>query len=153
MAQRPRAPHALQERSPAPRGRAQQGGACPLPGRQDGNHRSPARAAERDRHANAGGAARDGHRTRVGAAQFPDPGECRAPGSASMKRGAIALALGIAGLTAGAGYGLYWFGMSRGMQMAEAPASGKKALYWYDPMVPGQRFEKPGKSPCMDMKL
>ena len=33
------------------------------------------------------------------------------------------------------------------------PASGKKVLYWHDPMVPGQRFDKPGKSPFMDMQL
>jgi Cu(I)/Ag(I) efflux system membrane fusion protein len=26
-------------------------------------------------------------------------------------------------------------------------------LYWYDPMVPQQHFEKPGKSPFMDMQL
>ncbi|WP_332767629.1 efflux RND transporter periplasmic adaptor subunit [Phenylobacterium sp.] len=35
---------------------------------------------------------------------------------------------------------------------APAPA-GRKVLYWYDPMVPGQRFDKPGKSPYMDMAL
>lgn len=29
----------------------------------------------------------------------------------------------------------------------------RKVLYWYDPMVPGQRFDKPGKSPFMDMPL
>lgn len=29
----------------------------------------------------------------------------------------------------------------------------RKALYWYDPMVPGQKFDKPGKSPYMDMEL
>src|SRR5258707_3412327 len=35
-----------------------------------------------------------------------------------------------------------------------APASaGKKVLYWHDPMVPGQKFDKPGKSPFMDMQL
>jgi Cu(I)/Ag(I) efflux system membrane fusion protein len=35
-----------------------------------------------------------------------------------------------------------------------APAdAGRKVLYWYDPMVPTQRFEKPGKSPFMDMQL
>ncbi len=28
-----------------------------------------------------------------------------------------------------------------------------KILYWYDPMVPGQKFDKPGKSPYMDMEL
>ncbi len=31
--------------------------------------------------------------------------------------------------------------------------SGKTVLYWYDPMVPGQKFDKPGKSPFMDMQL
>ena len=35
-----------------------------------------------------------------------------------------------------------------------ASASGdKKVLYWHDPMVPGQRFDSPGKSPFMDMQL
>jgi Cu(I)/Ag(I) efflux system membrane fusion protein len=33
------------------------------------------------------------------------------------------------------------------------PANGRKVLYWQDPMVPGQRFDKPGKSPYMDMPL
>ena len=28
-----------------------------------------------------------------------------------------------------------------------------KVLYWHDPMVPGPRFDKPGKSPFMDMQL
>jgi Cu(I)/Ag(I) efflux system membrane fusion protein len=32
-------------------------------------------------------------------------------------------------------------------------AEGRKVLYWYDPMAPGQRFDKPGKSPYMDMEL
>lgn len=31
--------------------------------------------------------------------------------------------------------------------------SGKEVLYWYDPMVPKQKFDKPGKSPFMDMQL
>ncbi len=31
--------------------------------------------------------------------------------------------------------------------------SGKKVLYWYDPMSPAQKFDKPGKSPFMDMQL
>ena len=71
-------------------------------------------------------------------------------------------------------YGGYWFGMNRGMQMATpmasgkaattasgdmqgpdsaAPATDKKVLYWHDPMVPGRKFDKPGKSPFMDMQL
>ena len=32
-------------------------------------------------------------------------------------------------------------------------AAARKVLYWYDPMSPGQRFDKPGKSPFMDMEL
>lgn len=50
----------------------------------------------------------------------------------------------------------YWWGRSGD----EAPATTKaassaerKALYWYDPMAPGQHFDKPGKSPFMDMQL
>ena len=61
-----------------------------------------------------------------------------------------------------AGYGAYWIGMDRGMKMASpsgAPQGasgndeGKKVLYWHDPMVPAQKFDKPGKSPFMDMML
>lgn len=37
---------------------------------------------------------------------------------------------------------------------ASAPAAGgRRVLYWYDPMVPTQKFDKPGKSPFMDMDL
>ena len=39
-------------------------------------------------------------------------------------------------------------------RLPAAPASGdRKVLYWHDPMVPGPRFDKPGKSPFMDMQL
>ncbi|WP_027209631.1 efflux RND transporter periplasmic adaptor subunit [Burkholderia sp. WSM2232] len=34
-----------------------------------------------------------------------------------------------------------------------ASGSGRKVLYWHDPMVPNQHFDKPGKSPFMDMQL
>ncbi len=34
-----------------------------------------------------------------------------------------------------------------------APAAERKVLYWYDPMMPTQKFDKPGKSPFMDMQL
>ncbi len=34
-----------------------------------------------------------------------------------------------------------------------AEIGGRKVLYWYDPMSPGSRFDKPGKSPFMDMNL
>lgn len=33
------------------------------------------------------------------------------------------------------------------------PAGERKVLYWYDPMSPQHRFDKPGKSPFMDMEL
>ncbi len=33
------------------------------------------------------------------------------------------------------------------------PANGKKVLYYHDPMVPGNKFDKPAKSPFMDMML
>jgi Cu(I)/Ag(I) efflux system membrane fusion protein len=37
---------------------------------------------------------------------------------------------------------------------AATPASAeRKPLYWYDPMKPDQHFDKPGKSPFMDMAL
>ena len=36
---------------------------------------------------------------------------------------------------------------------AAASSSERKVLYWHDPMVPGQKFDKPGKSPFMDMQL
>jgi membrane fusion protein, copper/silver efflux system len=68
-----------------------------------------------------------------------------------MKAKLLALAV----VFAIAGFGLYELGMSRGMRMA-TPATedpGRKVLYWHDPMVPGQKFDKPGKSPFMDMQL
>ncbi|MEK6212018.1 MAG: efflux RND transporter periplasmic adaptor subunit [Pseudomonadota bacterium] len=89
-----------------------------------------------------------------------------------MKTRNLVLALAVASLLGAAGYGLYWVGMNRGMKMADPasgaaapagsgvqkagtidPATGKKVLYWHDPMVPGQKFDKPGKSPFMDMQL
>ena len=33
------------------------------------------------------------------------------------------------------------------------PATGRRILYYHDPMVPGNRFDKPAKSPFMDMML
>jgi Cu(I)/Ag(I) efflux system membrane fusion protein len=49
------------------------------------------------------------------------------------------------------------FGLGRSTQgpSAAAPAqqAGRPVLYWYDPMKPDQRFDKPGKSPFMDMQL
>ena len=33
------------------------------------------------------------------------------------------------------------------------PANGQQVIYYHDPMVPGKRFDKPAKSPFMDMML
>ncbi|WP_217476674.1 efflux RND transporter periplasmic adaptor subunit [Stutzerimonas stutzeri] len=38
-------------------------------------------------------------------------------------------------------------------QAAKPDTEGRAVLYWYDPMYPQQRFDKPGKSPFMDMDL
>lgn len=50
----------------------------------------------------------------------------------------------------------YWLG-SRNAPTSSADGAktetGRKVLYWYDPMAPGTRFDKPGKSPFMDMDL
>lgn len=65
------------------------------------------------------------------------------------------LALGaaaIAVLGGAAGYGLGHLGRAPAPPTA-APQPSRKALYWYDPMVPAQHFGKPGKSPFMDMQL
>lgn len=35
----------------------------------------------------------------------------------------------------------------------DSARDGHKPLYWFDPMKPQQRFDKPGKSPFMDMQL
>jgi len=78
----------------------------------------------------------------------------------------LGAALGAAGLAAG-----YWIATAQHRAVAGAPqtaattasaanandakgtAGERKVLYWYDPMVPGQKFDKPGRSPFMDMQL
>jgi Cu(I)/Ag(I) efflux system membrane fusion protein len=55
-------------------------------------------------------------------------------------------------LLVGAGGGWWWASHTRG-QPATPESSQAKVLYWYDPMVPQQHFDKPGKSPFMDMEL
>ena len=54
-----------------------------------------------------------------------------------------------------AGGGGYWIGTQRdsGTTTATASATGSKILYYFDPMFPNQKFDKPGKSPFMDMQL
>ena len=46
-----------------------------------------------------------------------------------------------------------WFAFHLSPSPAAASSSDKAVLYWYDPMVPQQHFNAPGKSPFMDMQL
>lgn len=73
----------------------------------------------------------------------------------------------LAGALAAVAYAGYQFGLRQAHQTVStgdvkavsgnaagaASAANKKPLYWHDPMVPGQKFDKPGKSPFMDMPL
>lgn len=75
----------------------------------------------------------------------------------TMNRVALT-ASAIALVAIGIGGGYWWARRDAGarMEMSESampPAQERKALYWYDPMVPDQHFDKPGKSPFMDMQL
>ena len=69
-----------------------------------------------------------------------------------MKR--LGMVLLVLGTAAGAGIGGYRYAMTRmdhGAAAGSAADVERKVLYWYDPMHPQQKFDKPGKSPFMDM--
>lgn len=73
-----------------------------------------------------------------------------------MKTKQLILTLAAAAVLFTAGAGLYQLGRQQDSDAPAVPAAAgneKKPLYWHDPMVPGQRFDKPGKSPFMDMQL
>lgn len=63
---------------------------------------------------------------------------------------AALLALVVAGAV---GYFMAPRSMPSHAQPAVGQSSGKQILYWYDPMRPDEHFNKPGKSPFMDMQL
>lgn len=70
------------------------------------------------------------------------------------------LALAVVLLLIGLGAGYWWgHGSEHPAARAEVADSGttqpgeRKILYWHDPMQPDKRFDKPGKSPYMDMDL
>src|SRR5207245_1862205 len=151
----------LRARSRAARPGARPGRLHRLSGRQDHHFRSAARTAQRKRRAHAGSATRDGNRPALGQAQF-SYSRPRTPGRrAQMKMRTFVLALALAGIAGAGAYGAYRVGMDRGMKMSSSPsaagasaggatpqagaidpATGKKILYWHDPMVPGQKFDK-----------
>jgi len=64
-------------------------------------------------------------------------------------------------LALGTGAGMWWGQRAAGLHPAAASQAAaqskgtteRKILYWYDPMSPATRFNKPGKSPFMDMQL
>lgn len=64
-----------------------------------------------------------------------------------------ALLVALAGASAAGGY--WWAQRSTVSSVPAMASSGseRKPLYWYDPMVPAQHFDKGGKSPFMDMQL
>jgi Cu(I)/Ag(I) efflux system membrane fusion protein len=67
-----------------------------------------------------------------------------------MRLIAAAIAILIVGVLGG-----YWMAQQRSGPAATSAATqgDRKILYWHDPMVPSARFDKPGKSPFMDMPL
>lgn len=78
----------------------------------------------------------------------------------AFKKNLSLFVLGITLLALGAAGGWWWSQRSAmsapsamGEQMGAAKQEQGKVLFWYDPMYPQQRFDKPGKSPFMDMQL
>ncbi|WP_426212119.1 efflux RND transporter periplasmic adaptor subunit [Massilia sp. TWP1-3-3] len=73
-----------------------------------------------------------------------------------MKTKNVIIFLLVGTLLAVAGTLFYLAGKRAGINGAATATTavpGKTPLYWQDPMAPGQRFDKPGKSPFMDMPL
>jgi len=90
-----------------------------------------------------------------------------------MRRNLLALILAASVLIGAGLVGGYWLAANRSHKDStgaspahpETPAvsaptnqtaggkTDRRVLYWHDPMVPGPRFDKPGKSPFMDMQL
>ena len=61
------------------------------------------------------------------------------------------MGVAVISLAAGGGAG-YWIAHQK-YNPQSGPQQAAKVLYWYDPMKPEQHFDKPGKSPFMDMQL
>jgi Cu(I)/Ag(I) efflux system membrane fusion protein len=73
-----------------------------------------------------------------------------------MKISTFGFAVAVLTVGIGAAGGGYWLAQRQAkheLLPSSAPTDERKVLYWYDPMQPEQRFDKPGKSPFMDMEL
>ncbi len=73
----------------------------------------------------------------------------------TIKNTTLGFIVAAALLAAGAAGGWWWATRHTATTATPAatPAQQRAVLYWYDPMVPQQRFDQPGKSPFMDMQL
>ncbi|MEF9956181.1 MAG: efflux RND transporter periplasmic adaptor subunit [Acinetobacter sp.] len=63
------------------------------------------------------------------------------------------LIVGSLGIGGGVGYWIAHQNESTPTSIEQNNKPNAKVLYWYDPMKPEQHFDKPGKSPFMDMQL
>ena len=80
-----------------------------------------------------------------------------------MNRTLLCVLVAAALVALGAAGGHWWANRHAHDAAAPAPATaapgdakapdGRKVLYWHDPMYPQQKFDKPGRSPFMDMDL
>ena len=66
---------------------------------------------------------------------------------------AAGLALLMLGLAGGWAASRWMAHEAVALPAATATQADRPVLFWYDPMVPTQKFDKPGKSPFMDMQL
>lgn len=72
--------------------------------------------------------------------------------SSSQRRQLLVLSLGIS-LGAVVTFVAVKSPLHTTVQATQTDSTAPKVLYWYDPMAPAQHFDKPGKSPFMDMEL
>ncbi|MFK3707634.1 efflux RND transporter periplasmic adaptor subunit [Klebsiella sp. NPDC088457] len=73
--------------------------------------------------------------------------------SLTLKNGALILSSMLIGGLISASLYAYFSPPAAGSAAPGAGQEARKVLFWYDPMYPNTRFDKPGKSPFMDMDL
>jgi membrane fusion protein, copper/silver efflux system len=71
----------------------------------------------------------------------------------SLLRQPALMAIAATALLVGGWLGGWWWARRAQSPPVIVAAKQPEVLYWYDPMVPSQHFDKPGKSPFMDMQL